>query len=79
MQAYGAGPIPAELDDPHPGQRTGGPARPGRRSVGGRHRPRMPQATCTDRFDRPIQKPSMAVVAGSSGASAVPRVTNSGE
>ena len=36
------------------------------------------QATCSDRFDRPIQKPSMTCMPGSSGSVAAPRVTNSG-
>ncbi len=36
------------------------------------------QATCSDRFDRPIQKPSITWRPGSSGSVAAPRVTKSG-
>ena len=36
------------------------------------------QATCRDRFDRPIQKPSIVDSRGASGSVAAPSVTNSG-
>ena len=36
------------------------------------------QATCRDRFDKPIQKPSITWMPGSSGVVAAPNVTNNG-
>ena len=36
------------------------------------------QATWSERFERPIQKPSMTWIPGSSGVVAAPSVTNSG-
>ncbi len=39
---------------------------------------REAQATCSDRFERPIQNPSMTWRPGSSGSVAAPRVTKSG-
>ena len=41
-------------------------------------RPTSGQATWSDRFDRPIQKPSITCRPGSSGSVAAPRVTKSG-
>jgi hypothetical protein len=41
--------------------------------------PKDPQATCSDRFDSPIQKPSITWMPGSSADVAAPRVTKSGE
>ncbi len=39
----------------------------------------LTQATCSERFDSPIQNPSITWIPGSSAADAAPSVTNSGE